>query len=66
MEPRKKAESLRQLDDLVLELGKKYPDEKIIEKGMGRLGLSYCSDPVEQISRILSALHPVKEEKNLS
>ncbi|MDZ4677386.1 MAG: hypothetical protein SGI74_07730 [Oligoflexia bacterium] len=47
-----------QLEALVEELLKENPIEERIEKKMKELDISYTSDPVERINRVLAALHP--------
>ncbi len=52
------SERVSQLEALVDELLADHPTEEVIEKKMNELDISYTSDPVERINRVLSALHP--------
>jgi hypothetical protein len=42
---------------LVDEVVKERPDEKLIKKLMGELGLKHSEDPIDQMNTLLRALH---------
>ncbi|MEQ1875000.1 MAG: hypothetical protein ABL958_00045 [Bdellovibrionia bacterium] len=52
-----------ELDVLVAELSKEDPDETLVRRKMYKLGIGYCSDPVERLNRVLLALHPLSEQE---
>jgi len=60
MEP----EVFQELDVLVEELSKKRPDETLIRRKMYKLGIGYCTDPVERLNRVLLAIHGDDEQEN--
>lgn len=55
-------EVFEELEGLVEELSKNRPDETLIRRKMYKLGIGYCSDPVERLNRVLLALHGSEQE----
>lgn len=51
------AEKIQAMEALVEELMKNDPCEDSIREFMGKVGLSYTSDPIERMSQVLIALH---------
>ncbi len=54
------------LEELVEELIKKNPDEKIIKNQMAKAGLKITSDPIDRINEVLTALHFAESKKVIS
>jgi hypothetical protein len=52
------------LDSLVSELIKDRPDEKLVKEWMGRVGLTYSTDPAQRMTAVLGALDGLKQKRS--
>lgn len=63
MKPNSRHEKLAHLERLVDELMKSKPDQLQVQTYMKMAGLSYTTDPVEQLGSVLSYLQGRKNSK---
>lgn len=57
------ADRLKRMEELVGELTKNRPNQKKVKKLMQEQGLDYSTDPVEQMTRVLSAVSQINKFK---
>jgi hypothetical protein len=62
METQKKdfTTKLKDLDQLVSELTCDQPKTEVLKEQMSRLGIEYCEDPGEQMSRVLFLIQKIQ------
>ena len=50
-------ERLEVLENLVDELMKEHPEDKLVKQYMKQTGIKYSEDPIERLNLVLQALH---------
>lgn len=57
------ADRFKKMEELVEELTKNRPNQNKVKKLMQEQGLDYSADPVEQMTRVLSAVSQINKFK---